>query len=233
MNIHSSGRKIYITQYDVLSVVCFIRLIIHYLTIYQPSIITKMLSNLNNKTIVLASGSPRRQQLLKDMGIDFIIELRSIDESFPESLPAHEVAAYLSQQKSFAFKDKELNNKIVITSDTTVCLGDEVLNKPASIEEAKEMLEKLSDNEHQVVTGVTIRTQGKEKTFSTISNVKFKKLDTEEIDYYVNNFKPLDKAGAYGIQEWIGFIGIERLEGSYFNVMGLPTQKLWEALKEF
>lgn len=193
-----------------------------------------MLDKLNNYNIILASKSPRRQELLKGIGLNFNVLTKDVDESYPSRLSVYEVAPYLSLKKAKAFEDAELpDNYMIITADTIVVVGDEILGKPKDKENACEMLLKLSGKKHSVITGVTIRTKDRTKTFSAVSNVVFEKLDSEEINYYVDNFKPFDKAGSYGIQEWIGYIGVNAVEGSYFNVMGLPTQKLYTVLKTF
>ena len=193
-----------------------------------------MLDKLNNYNIILASKSPRRQELLKGIGLSFNVLTKDVDESYPSRLSVYEVAPYLSLKKAKAFEDAELpDNYMIITADTIVVIGDEILGKPKDKENACEMLLKLSGKKHSVITGVTIRTKDRTKTFSAVSNVVFEKLDSEEINYYVDNFKPFDKAGSYGIQEWIGYIGVSAVEGSYFNVMGLPTQKLYTVLKTF
>lgn len=193
-----------------------------------------MLDKLNNYNIILASKSPRRQELLKGIGLNFNVLTKDVDESYPSRLSVYEVAPYLSLKKAKAFEDAELpDNYMIITADTIVVVGDEILGKPKDKENACEMLHKLSGKKHSVITGVTIRTKDRTKTFSAVSNVVFEKLDSEEINYYVDDFKPFDKAGSYGIQEWIGYIGVSAVEGSYFNVMGLPTQKLYTVLKTF
>lgn len=193
-----------------------------------------MLDKLNNYNIILASKSPRRQELLKGIGLNFNVLTKDVDESYPSRLSVYEVAPYLSLKKAKAFEDAELpDNYMIITADTIVVVGDEILGKPKDKENACDMLLKLSGKKHSVITGVTIRTKDRTKTFSAVSNVVFEKLDSEEINYYVDNFKPFDKAGSYGIQEWIGYIGVSAVEGSYFNVMGLPTQKLYTVLKTF
>ena len=193
-----------------------------------------MLENLKKYNVVLASKSPRRQELLKGIGIDFSVITKDVDESYPSNMSVYDVAPYLSVKKAKAFDEDELpENYMVITADTVVIVDDEILGKPKDTEGAYEMLNKISGKKHSVITGVTIRTSNKVKTFSVVSKVSFETLDKEEIEYYVNNFKPYDKAGAYGIQEWIGYIGVNHVEGSYFNVMGLPTQKLYKMLKTF
>ena len=193
-----------------------------------------MLENLKKYNIVLASKSPRRQELLKGVGVEFSVITKDVDESYPSNMSVYDVAPYLSLKKAKAFSEDELpENYMVITADTVVIVDDEILGKPKDTEGAYEMLNKISGKKHSVITGVTIRTNDKVKTFSVVSKVSFETLDNEEIEYYVNTFKPYDKAGSYGIQEWIGYIGVNYVEGSYFNVMGLPTQKLYKMLKTF
>jgi septum formation protein len=193
-----------------------------------------MLENLKKYNIVLASKSPRRQELLKGIGIDFSVLTKDVDESYAPNISVYDVAPYLSVKKAKAFNEEELpDNYMVITADTVVVVNDMILGKPKNKEEAHEMLNLISGKKHSVITGVTIRTSDKVKTFSVVSKVSFEVLEQDEIEYYVNNFKPYDKAGAYGIQEWIGYVGVSHVEGSYFNVMGLPTQKLYNMLKTF
>lgn len=193
-----------------------------------------MLENLKKYNIVLASKSPRRQELLKGIGISFSVLTKDVDESYSSNMSVYEVAPFLSVKKAKAFEDGELpENYMVITADTVAIVDDMILGKPKDEDDARGMLNMISGKKHSVVTGVTIRTKDKIKTFSVVSKVSFEKLDKDEIEYYVNTFKPYDKAGAYGIQEWIGYIGVNHVEGSYFNVMGLPTQKLYMMLKTF
>ena len=192
-----------------------------------------MLEHLENYTVVLASKSPRRQELLKGMGVRFVCLTKETPEDYPE-MPFKKVPEYLSRQKSLAFTDEELpSNYLLITADTVVIAENEILGKPADHEDAMRMLHVLSGKSHHVVTGVTVRTKDKTKTFSAISKVTFAPLDLEEMAYYVDRYKPYDKAGAYGIQEWIGYVGISGLQGSFYNVMGLPTRKLYQTLKSF
>ena len=193
-----------------------------------------MLSNLKKYHIVLASKSPRRQELLRGMGVDFEILTKETDESFPPEMPLDEVSKYLSLQKSLAFADEELPaDYLLITSDTVVICEGEILGKPKDREDAARMLQLLSGKTHHVVTGVTVRSAEKTESFAVRSNVTFAALDADEIDYYIEHCKPFDKAGAYGIQEWIGYVGISGLEGSFYNVMGLPTRRLYQCLKGF
>ena len=193
-----------------------------------------MLSNLKKYHIILASKSPRRQELLRGMGVDFDILTKETPEDYPSDLPLDEVPKYLSLQKSLAFYDDELPaDYLLITSDTVVICEGEILGKPKDRKDAERMLQLLSGKTHYVVTGVTVRSAAKTESFAVRSNVTFAQLDDEEIDYYIEHCKPFDKAGAYGIQEWIGYVGISGLEGSFYNVMGLPTRKLYQCLKTF
>lgn len=184
--------------------------------------------------IVLASNSPRRKELLAGLDIPFEIRvLDNIDESYPETLPTKEIAGYISKKKADAYRQTMADDELIITADTIVVLGQEVMGKPKDDEEARRMLRELSGKTHQVITGVCLTTKDKQSNFSVETDVTFKTLSEEEIDYYVAHYRPLDKAGAYGIQEWIGHIGVTGLNGSYFNVMGLPVQRIYEALKAF
>ena len=193
-----------------------------------------MLSNLNKYHIILASKSPRRQELLRGMGVDFTILTKETPENYPADLPLDEVPKYLSLQKSLAFKDNELPaDYLLITSDTVVICEGEILGKPKDREVAVRMLRMLSGKTHHVVTGVTVRSAERTESFAVRSNVAFADLDQDEIDYYIEHCQPFDKAGAYGIQEWIGYVGISGLEGSFYNVMGLPTRRLYQVLKSF
>ncbi|MBR5807476.1 MAG: septum formation protein Maf [Alistipes sp.] len=187
---------------------------------------------LKNYRLILASASPRRRELLADCDIDFeLAEKFECEECYPADLETDKVAEYLSQLKSNAYPHALGECDILLTADTVVILGDKILGKPHSAEEAREMIASLSDATHKVITGVTLRTAERTISFSAESLVSFRKLDAEEIDYYVEKYQPMDKAGAYGIQEWIGYIGIEGIEGSY-NVMGLPVQRLYTILKD-
>ncbi len=186
------------------------------------------------KKIILASNSPRRRELLGGLGYTYEVRvLDGIDESYPETLKGCEVAAYISRVKADAYRATMADDEIIITADTIVCLDDKVLGKPTDEAEAMAMLRSLSGRTHQVYTGVTIVAAGKSSTFVSRSDVTFAMLSEEEILHYVVNYRPMDKAGAYGIQEWIGYVGVERIEGSYFNVMGLPVQRLYVELKKY
>ncbi|MBF1385353.1 Maf-like protein [Prevotella aurantiaca] len=181
--------------------------------------------------IILASNSPRRKELLRGLDIAFDVRVQSdIAETYPESAAPADVAGYISREKANAYKDTITEHELIITADTVVIVGNEILGKPANNDEAKEMLRKISGRKHQVVTGVCLTTTEKQHCFSVSTDVTFKNLTEKEIEYYVETYSPLDKAGAYGIQEWIGYVGVTALEGSYFNVMGLPVQRIWEEL---
>lgn len=191
-------------------------------------------SKINKYELILASGSPRRQHLLEEMGLQFRVLTKPINEVYPNDLTPDEIAKYLSRLKAAAFDHNDFSdNTLIITADTVVTIDGVILGKPADEKEAIEMLEHLSGKTHEVITGVTLRTKLKEHTFSVSTKVVFKILTKEEINYYINLYKPYDKAGAYGIQEWIGHVAIKKIEGSYFNVMGLPTHRLYEELLKF
>ena len=185
-----------------------------------------------SKKIILCSQSPRRRHLLAGLDVDFETDALDMDESFPNHLVKGEVAYWLAEKKSTTYT-KPLGDKILLTCDTIVCLGNEVINKPQDLAEATAMIEKLSGRMHEVYTGVCLRTQTKQTTFTVCTKVYFKPLTEQEISYYVNTYKPMDKAGAYGIQEWLGYIGIDKIEGCYYNVMGLPLSKIYEVLLSF
>lgn len=192
-----------------------------------------ILEHLEHYSVVLASKSPRRQELLKGMGVRFTCLTKETPETYPE-MPFEKVPEYLSLQKSMAFTDDELpENYLLITADTIVIAGGEILGKPKDRNDAIRMMHLLSDASHHVVTGVTVRSKMKASSFSVTSQVTFASLDPEEMAYYIDNYKPYDKAGAYGIQEWIGYVGISELHGSFYNVMGLPTRRLYQILKTF
>jgi len=191
-------------------------------------------TQLRNHRIILGSKSPRRQYFLREMGIEFRVAVPDdIDELYPAGLKGEEIPVYLAKLKSSHLQNYLNEETILITADTIVWLDDEVLGKPGERKEAVRILKKLSGRKHEVYSGVCIRSAHKELTFSDKTNVYFKSLSDQEIDYYLDNYKPYDKAGAYGAQEWIGFIAIEKIEGSYFNVMGFPVHKLYNALNDF
>ena len=184
--------------------------------------------------IILASNSPRRKELLAGLDLQFKVRvLQDIDESYPNDLPTLKIAEFISKKKADAYIQTMADDELVITADTVVILGDEVMGKPHDEADAKRMLGELSGQTHQVATGVTLSTKERQMSFSVVTDVAFKQLSSDEIDYYVRTYHPMDKAGAYGIQEWIGYIGVTALKGSYFNVMGLPVQRIYEALKTF
>ena len=184
--------------------------------------------------IILASNSPRRRELLSGLDLEYEVKvLPDIEEGYPEGLSMEEIPRYIAAEKAAAYKDIIADNDLIITADTVVVLGDEVLGKPTDLDDARRMLKELSGKTHQVITGVYLMTKEKERGFSVVTDVTFKELSDEEIDYYVEKYRPLDKAGAYGIQEWIGYIGVTGLNGSYFNVMGLPVQRIYNELLLF
>lgn len=184
------------------------------------------------KKIILASKSPRRRELLAGLDLDFEVKvIPGIAENYPDSLPSERIPQYIAAEKAEAYKGSIAPDEVVITADTVVILNDEIMGKPKDDAQAREMLHKLSGKTHQVTTGVCLTTVSSQKQFHVTSHVTFKLLSDNEIDYYVSHYHPLDKAGAYGIQEWIGYVGVTRLEGSFFNVMGLPVQRIWEELK--
>lgn len=203
----------------------------HYLSCYLKIIMLK--EKLAHLQIVLGSQSPRRKHLLTELGVDYISRVISTDESFDPQLNRSEIAVYLAQKKGNAHRGKIANNELIITADTIVCYGDKTLNKPQNFEEAKAMLQMLSGQTHQVYTGVCFTTIEKQHTFYEKTDVTFHKLSETEIEQYIRTAQPFDKAGSYGIQEWMGYAGIQRIEGDFFNVMGLPLQKLYRELIAF
>lgn len=181
--------------------------------------------------LILASNSPRRKELLAGLGVPFEVRvLQDIDEHYPENLPVNEVARYIAKEKADAYRRIVAADELIITADTVVIVGDEILGKPVDEADAVRMLKLLSGRTHQVTTGVCLLTAEKERCFDVTTDVTFKTLTDEEIHYYVNRYRPFDKAGAYGIQEWIGYIGVTGLNGSYYNVMGLPVQRIYQEL---
>lgn len=190
--------------------------------------------NLSRYNIILASNSPRRKELLNGLNIPYEIKtLPDIDESYPDSLAGEDIAIYIAEEKANAYLDQLDDNTLLITADTIVLLDGKVYGKPSDKTDAKQMLRDLSGKTHQVITGVCITTKDKQVSFGVSSEVRFSKLDDDEIEYYVSNYKPFDKAGAYGVQEWIGYVAVEYISGSYFNIMGLPVQRLYRELKKF
>lgn len=191
-----------------------------------------MLKNLDKYKVILASNSPRRRELLSGLDIDYTVRVMDdIDESYPDNLLCADIPCYIARKKAEAYKQQMRQDELIITADTVVCVDDTILGKPKDADDAAAMLRLLSGKTHQVITGVTLLTSEQEKTFSVVSDVTFDDLSDEEIAYYVAKYRPFDKAGAYGIQEWIGYVGVTSLKGSYFNVMGLPVQRLYNELK--
>ncbi len=185
---------------------------------------------LQKRQLILASGSPRRKSFLQDLGLEFEIRIKEIIEAYPVHLKGKEISEYLAKLKAVPFLEELKEKDILITADTIVWLEGRALGKPKNRQEAREMLSSLSNKTHEVISSVVLTTLKNQVIISDKTRVSFKDLSDKEIDYYIDNFKPFDKAGAYGIQEWLGFIGIKRIEGSYFNVVGFPVQKFYEAL---
>ena len=183
--------------------------------------------------LILASGSPRRQQFFKDLGLEFEIRLKPVKEEYPNRLTHFEISDYLAQLKTLPFENELKDNDILITSDTIVWHNNKALGKPKNAEEALQILKGLSNATHEVITSVCFKTKTSEKTINSVTKVTFRALTEDEINYYINTCKPFDKAGAYGIQDWIGQIAVTKIEGSYFNVMGLPTDLVYKTLSEF
>lgn len=189
---------------------------------------------LKNYRLILASQSPRRRQLLSDCGLEYeLAERYEVEELFPATMDADEVPVYLSRLKSEGYPAELAERDILLTADTVVIIDNEILGKPADEAEARAMLRRLSGRAHRVTTGVTLRSRDRVESFAVQSDVYFRTLTDEEIAYYVTRYRPMDKAGSYGIQEWIGYVGIERIDGSFYNVMGLPVQRVYAALAEF
>ena len=191
-----------------------------------------MLDNIKKYNVILASNSPRRKELLAGLGIDFKVKvIDGIDESYPPSLAAQQVAEYIAEKKAEAYRSVMDDNDLIITADTVVIVNNEILGKPTDAADAIRMLQSMAGRSHHVVTGVCITSKHVHKSFSVTTEVEFAALSDDEIDYYVQRYRPFDKAGAYGIQEWIGYIGVTSLSGSYYNVMGLPVQRIYTELK--
>lgn len=191
-----------------------------------------MLDNLKEYHIILASNSPRRRELLAGLGLDFEVRtLPGIDESYPDSLEGSHIPLYIARKKAEAYRTYLHKDELMITADTIVWLDRRVLGKPRDEAEAVQMLHDMSGRTHEVYTGVCLTTSARQRSFTVGTRVRFAQLSDEEIQYYVSHFHPLDKAGAYGVQEWIGYVGVEYIEGSYYNVMGLPMQRLYQELK--
>lgn len=194
---------------------------------------TLMYESLKHKKLILASKSPRRKELLGGLDLGYEVRTKEVDESFPQDLKREQIALYLSNKKADAFLPDIGSDEIVITADTIVWIGDQVLNKPSDKMEAVEMLKMLSGNHHTVFTGVCLVSSEKRVSFFGSTDVWFKELNEEEIEYYIEKYKPFDKAGSYGVQEWIGYIGIDRIDGCFYNVMGLPLNLVYKHLMEF
>ncbi|WP_300728102.1 Maf-like protein [uncultured Bacteroides sp.] len=192
-----------------------------------------VLENLKKYKVILASNSPRRRELLSGLGIDYEVKImQGIDETYPETLKGEEIPMYIAKEKADAYRPTMAANELIITADTIVYIDGKVLGKPKDEADACEMLRCLSGRTHEVITGVCITTRNFQKSFAAVTDVTFDKLTDEEISFYVEKYRPMDKAGSYGVQEWIGFIGVSGLKGSYFNVMGLPIQRLYQELKK-
>ncbi len=192
-----------------------------------------VLANLDNYEIVLGSQSPRRNELLKGLNLNFTVEVIDVEENYPKSIVGVDIPMYLAEKKAKAYISKMKDNTLLITADTIVWHEGKVLGKPVDENDARKMLQTLSGKTHQVITGVCISTVKHKKIFHVISEVRFSRLSPMEIDYYLENYQPYDKAGSYGVQEWIGYVGVEHINGSYFNVMGLPVQRLYNELKRW
>jgi|SRR5664280_22872 septum formation protein len=192
-----------------------------------------IIDKLNDYEIILASRSPRRQQLLQELGLKFEVVTREYSEIYPEGLGGEEIARYVAHEKAASFKNEISYNEIVIAADTIVWCNNRVLGKPVNRNDAARILKEISGNTHEVITGVSILSQSKQCTFSDSTKVTFDSLSDEEIYYYIERYRPYDKAGAYGIQEWIGIVACSHIDGSYFNVVGLPVQKLYKELQSF
>ncbi|MBO4810465.1 MAG: septum formation protein Maf [Prevotella sp.] len=191
-----------------------------------------MFDKLKHYHIILASNSPRRRELLGGLGLDYEVRvLPDIAESYPSDLPVEQIAEYIAGEKADAYRKLMAPNDLIITADTIVVVDGEVMGKPIDADDARRMLNSLSAKTHQVITGVCLLTATKQRLFSVVTDVTFKQLSDEEIDYYIEHYRPFDKAGAYGIQEWIGYVGVTAIKGSYFNVMGLPVQRIYDELQ--
>ncbi|MEJ6492610.1 MAG: Maf family protein [Flavobacteriales bacterium] len=200
---------------------------------YHFSLLVLAMDVIKNHTIILGSQSPRRKKLLAGLDIPFEVRVADIDESFPSNMPIPKIAEYVATQKWKALISNSKDDELIICSDTVVVLDKTILEKPKDKKDGKQMLQKLSGQKHTVITGVALGTRNEFHSFSDSTHVYFANLSAEEIDYYLDNYEPYDKAGSYGVQEWIGMMAIEKLEGSYYNVMGLPVQKLYQVLKNW
>ncbi len=192
-----------------------------------------MLDNLKKYKVILASNSPRRKELLSGLGLEYEVKVMpGIDETYPDALPTEEVPVYIAREKAEAYRKSIAEDELIITADTVVCIDGEVLGKPADAAEAHDMLRKLAGRTHLVITGVCLTTSQFQKSFASVTEVTFDKLTDDEISFYVEKYRPFDKAGAYGVQEWIGYVGVTGMNGSFYNVMGLPVQRLYQELKK-
>lgn len=192
-----------------------------------------MLDNLKKYKVILASNSPHRKELLSGLGLEYEVKVMpGIDETYPDTLPTEEVPVYIAREKAEAYRKSIAEDELIITADTVVCIDGEVLGKPADEAEAHAMLRKLAGRTHLVITGVCLTTAQFQKSFASVTEVTFDKLTDEEISFYVEKYRPFDKAGAYGVQEWIGYVGVTGMNGSFYNVMGLPVQRLYQELKK-
>lgn len=192
-----------------------------------------MLDNLKKYKVILASNSPRRKELLSGLGLEYEVKVMpGIDETYPDTLPTEEVPVYIAREKAEAYRKSIAEDELIITADTVVCIDGEVLGKPADAAEAHDMLRKLAGRTHLVITGVCLTTSQFQKSFASVTEVTFDKLTDDEISFYVDKYRPFDKAGAYGVQEWIGYVGVTGMNGSFYNVMGLPVQRLYQELKK-
>ncbi len=192
-----------------------------------------MLDNLKKYKVILASNSPRRKELLSGLGLEYEVKVMpGIDETYPDTLSTEEVPVYIAREKAEAYRKSIAEDELIITADTVVCIDGEVLGKPADAVEAHDMLRKLAGRTHLVITGVCLTTSQFQKSFASVTEVTFDKLTDDEISFYVDKYRPFDKAGAYGVQEWIGYVGVTGMNGSFYNVMGLPVQRLYQELKK-
>lgn len=192
-----------------------------------------MLDNLKKYKVILASNSPRRKELLSGLGLEYEVKVMpGIDETYPDTLPTEDVPVYIAREKAEAYRKSIAEDELIITADTVVCIDGEVLGKPADAAEAHDMLRKLAGRTHLVITGVCLTTSQFQKSFASVTEVTFDKLTDDEISFYVEKYRPFDKAGAYGVQEWIGYVGVTGMNGSFYNVMGLPVQRLYQELKK-
>ena len=192
-----------------------------------------MMEQIQNKRLILASNSPRRRELLQGLGLDFIVKAKEVDENFSDNMDKSQVAKYLAEKKALSYQQELEENDLIITADTVVIINGEILNKPKDKEEAFQMLQKLSGKAHRVITGVCMMDKQKMVAFDDVTEVHFKEMDRAELISYIENYQPFDKAGAYGVQEWIGYVAVYKMVGSFYNVMGLPVHRIYEELKKW